>query len=356
MEKLKISVIIPSRNRVSCLKQLLENINRQTRVPDEVIVIGHVEDLKTRKFLLTLDNKFKFNLKFDFINGGTSKARNRGISLSEGDILVFLDDDVILEKNYIKNVYKIFNNNINIKIITGYTFDLVVLTTPWLVNKGDIEYIWKNKDDDFVKVILNEIKKRHPNKLYIYIKRTNRIYLWTLLKRIRNCLKSVFYLESPIKGKILPSGYRSEFPEITKIEKMGGLVNVEWVQGNNFAARKEVFDKFKFNEKLEKLSDYALNEDLEWSARVLKKYRIYLTSNVKLLHLRAPTGNRIEAFRKLQAMIFSTYIIAKIKWGNLGKLAHIWATIGIILSQFPRYKNIIKLLRELIKIHNHQEE
>ncbi len=36
MEKLKISVIIPTRNRVLYLKRLLENINNQTRIPDEV--------------------------------------------------------------------------------------------------------------------------------------------------------------------------------------------------------------------------------------------------------------------------------------------------------------------------------
>ncbi|NJE12859.1 glycosyltransferase family A protein [Thermococcus sp. LS2] len=362
MKKLKISVIIPTRNRVPYLRQLLENINNQTRIPEEVIVIGHVEDMETKNFLLNLDKeKFKFNLKFDFINGGTSKSRNMAISLSEGDVLIFLDDDVILERDYVKNVEKIFSSNPEVKIITGYTFDLVVLITPWLVNKGEVKYIWENKNDEFVKIILKELKRRHPDKTHVFEKKAKKVYFWRLLKTSRNILKSIFLWESPFKGKILPSGYRSEFPEISKIEKRGGLIEVEWIQGNNFAGRREVFEEFKFNEELEKLHSYALNEDLEWSARVSKKYKIYITSHTKLVHLRAPTGNRIDYTTRLRALIISTYYITNIK-GN--KIAHLWATFGLLLSIFiisililnfrdglKQIKAIIEALKETYKIH-----
>ncbi len=329
MKKPKISVIIPTRNRVPYLKQLLENINNQTRVPDEIIIIGHAGDLETKNFLLNLDkDKFKFNLKFGFTKDGSSKSRNMAISLSEGDVLIFLDDDVILEKDYVKNIEKIFSSNSEVKIITGYTFDLVVLIMPWLVNKGEVKYIWENKNDELVTVMLKEIKRRYPDKIYIFEKKAKKVYLWRLLKTFRNILKSIFLWESPFKGKILPSGYRSEFPEISKIEKRGGLIEVEWIQGNNFAGRREVFEEFKFNEELEKLHSYALNEDLEWSARVSKKYKIYITSHAKLFHLRAPIGNRVDYTTRLKALVISTYYIANIK-GN--KIAHLWATFGLLL-------------------------
>ncbi|WP_258083288.1 glycosyltransferase family A protein [Thermococcus thermotolerans] len=360
MEKLRISVIIPTRNRVLYLRQLLENISNQTRIPDEVIVIGHIDDLETKNFLLKFNKgKFEFRLKFDFINGGSSNARNKAISLSEGDILIFLDDDVILEKDYIKNVETIFSSNPRVKIITGYTFDIVDLVTPWIVKKGDIEYIRENRNDEFVKIILREIKKRYFKKIHIFKKKTWKIYLLYLLKILRNIFKSIFLWESPIKGKILPSGYRSEFPEISKIEMEGGLVEVEWIQGNNFAGRREVFEEFKFNEEFEKLHSYTLNEDLEWSARVSKKYKIYITSHAKLVHLRAPTGNRIDYTTRLKALVISTYYISSIK-GN--KIAHLWAIFGVLLSRTPtillnpvkginQIKAIIEGLKENHNVH-----
>ncbi|WP_297092681.1 glycosyltransferase family 2 protein [Thermococcus sp.] len=348
MGRLKISVIIPTRNRVLHLKRLLKNINNQTRVPDEVIVIGHIEDTKTKNFLLGLDkNRFKFNLKFHFAKGGSSKSRNIAISLSEGDVLVFLDDDVILEKDYVKNIEKIFISCPEVKIITGYTFDIIDLVTPWIVKKGDIKYIWENGDDEFIKVILKEIELRYPDKIGIFEKKVREIYFWHLLKTFRNIIKSIFLWESPFKGKILASGYRSEFPEISKIEERGGLIEVEWIQGNNFAGIREVFKNFKFNEELERLHSYALNEDLEWSARVSKKYRVYLTSHARLVHLRASIGNRIDHRVRLKSLVISTYYIANIK-GKGSKIAHLWATFGLLLGSMAHI--IINPIRAIDEI------
>ncbi|WP_167885056.1 glycosyltransferase family A protein [Thermococcus sp. M39] len=334
MNRLKISAIIPTRNRVPYLKQLLDNINNQRRLPDEVVIVGHNADSLTRKFLENLDkNMFRFKLKYVFVDGGTSKSRNVGASISEGEVLVFLDDDVILPSDYIENVEKIFAENPHISIVTGYTFDIVDLVTPWIAKKGDILYLWENRNSEFTKLVFAEIQRRCPEKSITILQRNMlRLYLWHFLKCLRNAFKTIFMWEFPVYGKILPSGYRSEFPEIQKIQENGGLIEVEWIQGNNFAARRKVFEEFRFNEELEKIHSYALNEDLEWATRVSKKYKIYLTSEAKLIHLRALTRNRIDYATRLKALVISTKYIARIK-GN--KMAHLWATFGLLVSRIP---------------------
>src|SRR3989338_9411409 len=48
-----------------------------------------------------------------------SANRNRGAEKAKGDIIVFLDDDALVEKNYLKEAEKFFNEHPEIDIVGG---------------------------------------------------------------------------------------------------------------------------------------------------------------------------------------------------------------------------------------------
>lgn len=102
----KVSVIIPSYNSADTLFSTLETLNNQLLSETEfklleVIVIddGSTDDTGSK-----IKGKiYKFLLKyFKQNNLGRSAARNIGVVLASGETLIFLDSDVFLEKNLIR--------------------------------------------------------------------------------------------------------------------------------------------------------------------------------------------------------------------------------------------------------------
>lgn len=87
---MSVSLIIPTFNRCSTLKRALESVLKQTRVPDEMIV---VDDGSTDRTAEMMRQEFP---QVDYIiqeNQGVSAARNLGIAKAQGDWLAFLDSD-----------------------------------------------------------------------------------------------------------------------------------------------------------------------------------------------------------------------------------------------------------------------
>ncbi|MGB9980276.1 glycosyltransferase family 2 protein [Methanobacterium sp.] len=322
---MKISMIIPTRGRVSYLKRCIESIENQTEFPYELIVILHEHDIDSKEFIKNISTKL--NIKYIETNGGNCKSRNVGIDYSSGDILAFIDDDDILEENYIKNLSMIFKEN-KINVVAGYTFDIGVLITPWYMSKDELEYIYNRRDNKFYQLIIEEISKRSLGKIKLDLKyiKGKKLKVYGLLKNIRDLFKSMIIQEWPIKGKILPSGYRSAFYNITELKE---LKKIEWVAGNNFAVRKNIIDKFRFNEKME-LLPYALCEDLELSARIGKEYEIFSSPDILVFHLSSPLGIRINQRERFKSMIVNYYRIAIIR-GN--KVAYWWSVIGLLVTR-----------------------
>ena len=100
-----VSVVIPTFNREGFIKQCVVSALKQSKKPDEVIVVDDGSSDKTWDVLRTLgfsDSKEERNsLRYIFQrNKGVSAARNRGIKAAKFKYIAFLDsDDLWLEKN-----------------------------------------------------------------------------------------------------------------------------------------------------------------------------------------------------------------------------------------------------------------
>jgi glycosyltransferase involved in cell wall biosynthesis len=103
-----ISVIVPTFNRGPSLQRLLASLG-SLELPDsidtEVIIIDNGSTDKTEEILLGEKARQKwFDLRVLKEEAkGKSSALNRGIGLAQGEVLIFVDDDVVVHPGWLKN-------------------------------------------------------------------------------------------------------------------------------------------------------------------------------------------------------------------------------------------------------------
>lgn len=96
-----VSVIIPTYNRKDLLRETLHSLAQQTYPRDHFEVIV-VDDGSTDGTVSIATEVFPFILRYFWqSNQGDASARNLGAQQSQADILVFLDDDILVEPDYL---------------------------------------------------------------------------------------------------------------------------------------------------------------------------------------------------------------------------------------------------------------
>ena len=112
---MKISILIPTKNRLPILQETLHNIYFVNKLPKEdfeVIVSNDGDDI-----LSVLYNEFPFdNLKIvkNTHKPGAAGNRNNAADFAQYDLLQFLDDDILITDNFLERVLYIHNQFNNI--------------------------------------------------------------------------------------------------------------------------------------------------------------------------------------------------------------------------------------------------
>jgi glycosyltransferase involved in cell wall biosynthesis len=100
---MKISLIIPTYNGAHKILRVLKSIERQTCLPDEILVVIDGSADNTEELLLTHTFSFADRLKVvSRENGGRSKVRNTGAREAQGELLLFIDDDMELREDCVQ--------------------------------------------------------------------------------------------------------------------------------------------------------------------------------------------------------------------------------------------------------------
>ena len=102
-----ITAVIPTRNRPKDLSNVINSLCTQSRLPDELIIVDQsVDDLSFRAVNNTL-SKFK-QIKHIYIHDpmilSLLDAKRVAVNHASGDIVCFLEDDVVLDANYIQQI------------------------------------------------------------------------------------------------------------------------------------------------------------------------------------------------------------------------------------------------------------
>lgn len=105
-----LSIIICTWNNSSRLRDTLDAISR-CDIPDglswEIIIVNNNCTDNTDQTVELFRTKLPFNYIKEPIQG-LSRARNRGLKISKGDLLLFTDDDVLPDKYWVTSYYNAY--------------------------------------------------------------------------------------------------------------------------------------------------------------------------------------------------------------------------------------------------------
>jgi len=240
-KKLKVSLIIPTKDRPEDLVMCLKSASKQTLLPDEIIIVDSSKEensIRIKELLKSLDkNMITKIFYFHVSKQSLTFQRNYGIKRSSGDIIVFVDDDTILDKDFLLQIVYVFNkfSNENIGGVSGNLIERDELKGTSLFHK-------------FINIIYQ-------------------IYT------------TIFFLPRYKNGMFLPSG----FPTLIK-KNTNKIVETEFLHGGCSAFKRKVFDIFKFDENL---NGYGSREDVDFSYRVSRQFKNYWTPYAKIIHNRS---------------------------------------------------------------------
>lgn len=274
----KISTIIPTYNRARDLEDCLDSLFTQTVLPFEIIVVDNADNLETEKLINEkyIRNNKKISVKY-IKNGKLNSAniaRNIGADNSVGDFLLFLDDDVVLDPNFIKEIINVFQQYPQAVGVQGY------------------------------------IKNRVTSQLTDFIKK-------------------LFFLSHSLKNhnKFLPSMQDVFAYPLTKI------IRCQWLMAGCTCYKKSIFDNFRFDNNLFK---YCSGDDADISYRIYKIYSqsLYQTPYATLIHKISDKGRPDSKEVVMTGQVYHTYLFFKNIDQNLrNKLIFIWSRIGLIITK-----------------------
>ena len=116
-----ISIILPTFNRSHILTSTISNVMEQTFVEYELIIINDASSDNTEKIIHTFqaqDKRIKYikNEK----NVGCAESRKIGFEQSNGEIIVFLDDDDRWDKEKLMKQYSLLKHTNYDMVISDY--------------------------------------------------------------------------------------------------------------------------------------------------------------------------------------------------------------------------------------------
>lgn len=289
---MEISVIIPTYYRPWDLAELFESLLRQTIKPLEVIVVDDTPTNVIKEVYETYYEKFKrLGIELFYVRNykkpSLTIARNIGISMVKGEIILFLDNDIILYPDYIEKILEMFKKYPNALGAQG-----------WIIPKNI-----PLKGKDLLKYFaLNNLRK----------------------------LFSLWHFTSNSCG---PFNYPMILNEISNCERLSG---------SNMSFRRVVFEEFKFDENLLR---YSYLEDLLFTYPIQEKYpnSLYITPHARCIHKASEEGRMKASILEYPYLrVCRKYALVKL-FGMKGLLIFGWQILGLlVLGVLRKIGNFIK--------------
>ena len=285
------------------LMQLLQAVQGQTLYPDEILIIDGSTDKATQSVFQ--QHQFK-NLHYFLVpreHRGLTRQRNYGIARvsKEMEVVCFLDDDTVLEKEYFEELIATYSKYPNALGVGGYIHN----ETKW-----------------------EQVGEQYTPKI-------NEFYFdgWMRNDGSRFVLRKKLGLDSDC-----PPGFSSLFSHgrsVGFLPPSGKIYEVEQLMGGVSSFKKSVFETFQFSTYFE---GYGLYEDADFCLRVAKTGKLYLNTAAKLNHYHAASG-RPNQFLYGKMVVRNGWYVWRVKnpkplWKGQWK----WHAITLLLT-FIRFSN-----------------
>lgn len=178
---MRVSLIITTYNRPDALELVLESALRQSFRDFEIIVADDGSEEDTKKLVESFQQKSEIKIIHSWqedLDFRASMARNRAVAKSSGEHLIFIDGDIVLDRDFIADHLKVAKKGI---FIQGSRVLLGKNLTKEAIEKKIIEF----------NIFQNDIKNR---KNMIRSKILSGLFSKTTksLKGIKSCNLSLF--------------------------------------------------------------------------------------------------------------------------------------------------------------------
>lgn len=278
----EIAIIIPTKNRPQDVARCLNSIKNQTILPHEVVIVDS-SDVDTLKSIQDIFPGLKIRYLREW-NASKNRARNIGIESASAQIVLILDDDVILEKDHVKEIMRVFA--LGAERTGGVTGRLVrspELKTPFLR----------------VRVIVRRIFAR--------------AFLLTRARAV-----------DEREGRFYPSG------RLQIIKDSNRIIPCEFLAGADMAFRREIAKEFRFDENMR---GYSWGDDDDFSYRLSRKYTNFYTPHARYIHVeRGLTEIEPEAYARLSIEGHYYFYDKNLPKDFKHKFAFWWSVFGCFLS------------------------
>jgi glycosyltransferase involved in cell wall biosynthesis len=262
-----VSIVIGTRNRPESLRRCLESIARQTRLPAEVLVVDDGA-LDPCAALAPLQGTGILGRYFNkSATPGLTKSRNLGIRESTGDVVMFLDDDVVLDRGYVEAIARVY--------------------------------------------------EAHPEAAGVGGRLLGGLPSWP--KRV---FLRTFLLDAADDGRVLPNGIGVLIRTIDRVTR------VEWFSGCNMSFRRNVFDHVMFDEDF---AGNGWGDDRDFSYTVSRRRTLLAAPDATLWHLEDPRARASQRDFGAVEILYVARFFAKHMpphWPN--RLALWWSFAGIL--------------------------
>src|SRR5437868_3200868 len=267
-----VSVVICTRNRPGDLAECLASLARQTRRADEVVVVDASDGGTSRAVVDGFRERLR-GLRHVPAASGLTRQRNLGIGSSAGDIVTFLDDDVVLARDYLERIVELFALDPTLAGVEG----TVAIPPP----RG---------------------RRRLANAF-------RRFFLMNSLGRPRGVKRSGFVAYDPAPRSVQP---------------------VTSLVGCNMSYRRDVFARFRFDEWF---AGYGLGEDQDFSYRVGRRLKLVQTPYARLEHRVSPVARAsLPALHEMTVVNHFYFVAKNLHPTLLTWLAFAWSELGELVS------------------------
>ena len=276
---ISLSVIISTKDRFDKLRLCVESILHQTVLPDEVVIVDGSTEIDLRHPIEDLFREAHSDLlKYIKSLPSLTVQNNSGIKNSIGDLITILDDDVVLDKDYILCTKDFYNNN----------SDLYVGALSTKIIDSD-----------------TTVYKEHFS--------------------ISELIGKMFLLWHTRDGKFQLSGIPTLIsPDCNELKK------VDFIFGGNATYPRSILEEFQFDEHLP--MGFMMSDD-DLAYRISRKYQNYWTPKTFVYHKTHYVNN--DRYKKSKEFIMCHfYLKRKNHPGYLkNNAAFYWSVLGKIILE-----------------------